>query len=137
MAGAGGATVQVAFLGRALLPVAPRRALDITTSGRQRHEKRIETLHRLSRAADHQAVAALEAPDAAAGTHVHVMDPLLRQLARPPQVVLEVRVAAVDDDVARLEPLGQRHHRLVGRIARRYHDPGGPRHAQFPGEIVK
>ena len=49
---------------------------------------------------------ALQAPDAAARPHVHVMDPLRRQLLGAPDVVHIVRVAAVEEDVAGLE-MGQ------------------------------
>ncbi len=56
-----------------------------------------------SRAADHQAVAALEAPDAAAGAHVDVVDALGGEFFGAADVVDVVGVAAVDEDVAGFE----------------------------------
>ena len=137
MAGAGGTTVQISVLNRARFPLAPRCALDLSHSRSQRLEDRIEALDRFHLPADHHAVAAIETPDAAARPHVNVMNPLFRQMLRPPQVVLEIRVTAVDDYVARFKPLRQRHHRLVGGIPRRNHDPGGPWLAQPFGEVIE
>ena len=57
--------------------------------------------HRLVGPADHQAVAAVEAEDAAAGAAVDEVDALLAQLLGPADVVAVVGVAAVDDRVAR------------------------------------
>ena len=74
-----------------------------STPGRQRGEDRVEPLDRAVGAADHQAVAALEAEDAAAGAAVDEVDPLLAQLRGAADVVAVVGVAAVDDRVAGLE----------------------------------
>ena len=52
-------------------------------------------------AADHHAVALGETPDAAAGSRVDVVHAACRKLLGPPDVVLEVGVAAVDHRVAR------------------------------------
>ena len=54
-------------------------------------------------AADHHAVAALQAPYAAACAHVHVVDPFGCQFLGAPDVVDVVGIAAVDEDVARIE----------------------------------
>ena len=59
-------------------------------------------------AADHQAVAALGAPDPAARADVDVVDAPLAQACRVAEVVGVVGVAAVDDRVAGLEHLGER-----------------------------
>ncbi len=77
-------------------------------AGRQRREDRVEVLDHVGLAADHHAVAALQAPDAAAGADVDVVDALRRQLLGAPDVVDVVGVAAVDEDVARLEKCGSR-----------------------------
>jgi len=76
-------------------------------------------LKRRGRCADHQAVAELEAPDSAARPDVHKLDPLLLQGLRTAQRVREVRVAAVDDDVA----LGEMWHELLESALDR---PTGP-----------
>ena len=54
-------------------------------------------------AADHQAVAALAAEDAAAGSHVDVMNPAALQFRGAADVVVIVGIAAIDDDVAGLQ----------------------------------
>ena len=78
------------------------RSADVDARG-ERREDRVEPLDRLVGAADHQAVAALEAEDAAAGAAVDVVDPALGELAGAADVVAVVGVAAVDDRVAGLE----------------------------------
>jgi hypothetical protein len=55
-------------------------------------------------AADHHAVADLQAPDAAGGPDVDVVDALRVEVAGAADVVVPVGVPAVDDGVALLEP---------------------------------
>src|SRR5208337_5598480 len=69
-------------------------------TGSQGLEDRVEVLHRPGVAADHQAVAALLAPDAAGGADVEVVDALARQFLAAVNVIDVVRVAAVDQDIA-------------------------------------
>ena len=52
-------------------------------------------------------------------------------------VVFEIGVAAVDEDVAGLHVLRQRLHGLLGGIARRNHQPGDARLAQFADEVIE
>src|SRR5262249_9374610 len=125
MAGPGGPAVQITFLRGARHFLPARRARDVAAAGRQRLENRVEALHRLFRATDHHAVPTLDAPAAPRGADITVVQPLALQLARPPHVVLEVAVAAVEDDVARLHVLGQLVDGVLGRSAGRHHDPGG------------
>src|ERR1700716_3354253 len=47
---------------------------DCPKTRRERAKDRVEALHRVSVSADHQAVAALQAPYSAAGPGVHVVD---------------------------------------------------------------
>ena len=54
-------------------------------------------------AADHKAVAALQAPHATTRPHVDVVDPLRRELLRAPDVVHVIGVASVDENIARLQ----------------------------------
>ena len=70
-------------------------------------------------AADHQAEAVFETPDASRGANVQVADALLRQLLATADGVLHVAVAAVDQDVARRK---QRRNFFDGRLRDR---PGG------------
>src|SRR6185503_20492662 len=58
--------VEIAVLNARIAPLAAGRGRDVARAGRERAEDRVEVLDRVLIAADHQAVAALEAPDAAA-----------------------------------------------------------------------
>ncbi len=70
--------------------------------------------------ADHQAVAALLAGDAAAGADVDVVHSHCGERLRPPYVVAVVGVAAIDHDVARVEVRLERIDRPVDHGGR-YH----------------
>ena len=100
-------------------PARPGRASGgARRAGRERREERIETAHDVRFAADHQAVAALETPHAAARAAVDVVKTMGRQSLRPVHVVPIVRVAAVDDHVARRQDRDELCERVV-------HDGGG------------
>jgi len=64
-------------------------------------------------APDHQAVSALEPRDSAAGPDVHVVDSVRPESFGPAQVLVEARVAAVDQDVAPFEERLERIDRLL------------------------
>jgi hypothetical protein len=110
------AAVQEALLGGAARRQA-RRRLGGALAGGDRQEDRVEALDRRVLAADHQAVAAVQAPDAAAGADVHVVQAVLFQRLRPGDVVQVVRVAAVDHHIVGLQ---QRDQLVQGLL----HDPG-------------
>src|SRR5262249_10239260 len=90
-------------------------------------ENRIETVNGFLWSADHQAIAAIEAPDASGGAAINIVDAFGGKRLRAPYVVLEIGVAAVDDDVA----LGQESCQIANRRLRwrpiRQHDPDGAR----------
>src|SRR5262249_14287783 len=88
--------MQVALLGRSAALFPPRRARDVAAAWRERLEDRVEVLHHGGLAADHHAVAALQAPDATAGADVDIVDALGRQLLGSADVVDVVGVATVD-----------------------------------------
>ena len=126
MSCAGRSAVQVALLLRGLRAGSAGRAGDVARSRRDRLQYGLDRPERLLRSADHEAVAAVEAEDAAARADVDVVDALVLQRGRAPDVVAVVRVAAVDDDVAGLEDSGD----LVDDLPR---DPRGdhePHHAR-------
>ncbi len=83
--------------------------------GLQRVEDRLDLRDVLGGAAVHQRVAVLQAPDAAGDAAVDEADALLGELLRVLLVVRPARVAAVDDDVAGLQQLGQLVDRGLGR----------------------
>ncbi len=109
--------------------MAGSRAADVEVAARrgERREDRLERLDRVLLAADHEAVADLEAPDPAARAGIDVVDALRGEVTLAALVVVEVRVAAVDDRVAGLEVLHQLLDLSLGCVAGRDHDPDGPR----------
>src|SRR6266513_1389338 len=127
VAGARGTAVEVAVLGGAADLLASRRPRDAPHAGRERPEDRVEALDDRPLATDHEAVAALEPPDAAARADVYVVNLLLAKRLHPSHVVLIEGVAAVDDRVAGLEALREIPDDLLGRGPRRHHDPRDPR----------
>src|SRR5262249_11658378 len=70
MAGTGRAAVKIAEFCRASEFFPAGRARNVSCTGRESLENGVKTLYRLFRPADHHAVTALQAPDAAAGTDV-------------------------------------------------------------------
>ena len=97
------AAMEVALLGRAGFVRATGRGVDRAGAGRERREERVETLHDVGLAADHETVAPLDAPYAAACPAVDVVKASLGKLLRALDVVSVVGIPAVDDDVARPE----------------------------------
>ncbi len=100
MAGAGRAAVEVSLFGRVRIALAARGALCRGEAGGKRLEDRIESGHSIVGAADHQAVATVQAPHAAAGAAVEVLDAELLEFVGAPDVVAIIGVAAVHHHVA-------------------------------------
>ena len=134
MAGAARPAMQIALLGRAAGLFASRRARDVAAARREGGEDRVEMPHHVDLAADHHAIAALQAPDAAAGADVDVVDALGRQLLGPADVVDVIGVAAVDQDVAALQ-MGQQIGDGFVHHADRHHQPDRARLRQAPREL--
>jgi hypothetical protein len=93
-------------------------------------------LDNVARAADHLAIAALQAPDASAGADVDILDSLRLELLGAADIVDVVGIAAIDQDIA---PLQLRGERLDGGIdsCRRNHHPDGPRRGQFFDHVIQ
>src|SRR6185437_2467000 len=117
MAGTARAAMHVALLRAWIAAVASGGALDVADAGRERGKNRIEAVDGGFVAADHQAIAALEAPDAAAGANVEIMNAFRLERAGAAHVVLVERVAAIDHDIAGLEHLAELSDRIVGHFA--------------------
>ena len=100
-------------------------------------EDRGEPVDRLLVAADHHAVADVEPPDAAGRPDVDVVDPALVQGGGAAHVVVPLRVAAVDDRVARLQQRRERVDRLLGRVARGDHEPDRARRVEGGDEVLE
>src|SRR4029450_13402053 len=86
---------EVPGAGRANVEVAPLR--------RERLEDRLEAPDRLVLAAGHERESLPQAPDPAGDADIEEEEAALLRLRRPALRVAEVRVAAVDDRIARLQ----------------------------------
>src|SRR5262245_46269733 len=73
----------------------------------QLRKDRLQLLHDLALAADHQTVATYRTPDAATGAHVHIMDALGLQFGGTTQIVLIIGVAAIDEAIASAQEWNQ------------------------------
>src|SRR4051794_37842861 len=133
--GAARAAVQVAVFGLRGLAVAPGRAVGRLDARRERLEEGVEARDGRVVAADHQAVAALEAEHAAARAHVDVVQALLAQRPRPDDVVAVVGVAAVDDGVVLVEQRDELVERRVDDRGRD-HDADAPRLLELRDEVL-
>ena len=135
MAGAVWPAMQIALLGRAGAQfLASRRGRDVAPAGGQGRKNRIETLNHRLFAADHHAVAALQPPHPAAGPDIDIVDPPRHQLLGAPDIVDVVGIAAVDQDVVRLEGRQDIRDGLVDN-GRRHHQPDHPRLLQLFHQI--
>ena len=103
---------------------------------RQRREDRIEVAHGSVGAADHQAIAAVEAPDAAAGADIDIAQALRLQPRRLVDGVVIVGIAAVDDDVAGLQQRGDRLDDPSGDRGRQ-HQPDAARLGELADELLQ
>ncbi len=112
----------------------PGRARDVAAAGRQRLKDRIEAPYGSFRSADHHAITALQAPDAATGSDIHIIDAFGCELAGAQDVVDVIGVTAVDEDVASFEVRYDFGDRLVDR-ARRNHQPDRPRLLKLAHEV--
>src|SRR5262245_64121468 len=85
--------------------------------------------------ADHQAVSALGAPDAAARPDVEIVNAASRECCCAANVIFEMSVATVDDGVALLQVFGERCNSMLRRTAGWDHDPHGARRCEPRHEI--
>ena len=129
--------VVVAVLRLARIAGSARGAVGGVHARRDRGEDGREPLDDVGLAADHQAEAACEAPHAAARSDVDVVDAVLRELGGVADVLDVVRVAAVDDRVARLEHLGERRDRLRRDVAGGHHHPYRARLLELRCEVLE
>ena len=126
--------MQEALLGRARVAAAPARALDAAGAGREGLEDRRQVRDDRWLAADHQAVAAVLAGDAAAGADVDVVLVVLGKLVGPADIVAVVGVAAIDDDVAGLEERREPR-QLVVDDGGGHHHPDGARRGHLRDQV--
>ena len=105
--------------------------------GRQGAENGAEPLHHAFVPADHETVAQLKAPYAAARSRIHVGDAFLLELRGSANVVMKVRVAAVNDRIARGQEITEGIDGLLGGRAGRHHDPYCSRRPKFGDQLIK
>ena len=117
--------------------VARTRRPDVEEAARlgQVLQERLDVLVGGGVTADHHAVALLQPPDPAGHAGVEEADALLRRLGGAALRVAEVRVAAVDDDVAVLEQAEDRLEGVLGRVAGRDHQPHDAGLRELRGEL--
>jgi hypothetical protein len=113
------------LLGRAadLAAVRPWCCFD---AGGKRSKNRIEATYDVGIPADHQTVALLDSPHPAARSDVDVVDVLGLQFLGATNVAVLVRVAAVNDRVARIQQSDERRNFVIHN-SRRQHHPDGAR----------
>src|SRR5712692_9879489 len=136
VASAGRAAVQIAFLGGASYLVAAGGAINIAAARSECFENRIETSHDVGLAADHLAIAAFEAPNAAAGADVAIVDALGGEFFRTADVIDIVRISAIDHGVSGFEFSRQIAQRGIDDRGR-YHQPNRAGLLEFLDEIIE
>ena len=96
------------------------------SAGRECRKDRLQVPDNVVLAANHQAVAAVEPGDAAAGADIDVMDPLFLQCRCAMDIVTVVRIATIDDDIASFKQRTQFRKFLINHGGR-HHQPDGAR----------
>src|ERR1700733_13201259 len=129
--------MKITLLDAWITSLPPVGARDVADTWRQRLQDRVETFDHGLVAADHHAIAALDAPDAAGGADINIMNAAFPELLAAADVVLPERVAAIDDDVAGFHQLGERLSGCFGYMARRQHHPGGARLFQLADKFLQ
>src|SRR5271165_5129162 len=136
VARAAGAAMEIAFLGSATGFFAAGSAVHVAAAGSQRLKDGIEVFDDVVFPADHLAVAAFEAPNAARGADVDVVDAFAAEFLGAADVVDVVGVAAVDNDVADVEFADEFVERGVDNRGGN-HEPDGAGFAEFLDEFVE
>ena len=99
--------MDVSALRSGLLVVSALSARNIADAWGKRFENGIKALYGGLVTADHHAIAAVQAPNAAARSDVDIINSLGLQRFGAPKVIPPKAVATVDDDVARFKQLGK------------------------------
>src|SRR5881409_1085061 len=128
--------MQVSLLGGASGLFTPGRARYVACAWSQGCKDWIELLDNLLLAADHHAVTSLQSPDAAARSHVHVVDSLRREFLGAPDIVNVIGIAAVDQNVLCLK-MGQKIRNSFVHDRRGNHQPDRARLREFLYEVAQ
>src|SRR5262245_32861761 len=127
----------ISLLNTRIAAVAVWGARDVAGPWRQRFEDRIELVDGRLVSADHHAITAFNAPDAAGRADIEIVDPACLQRLAAANVVLPKTVAAIYDDVALFHQRGQRVDGRFRDLACGQHHPGGPRLRQLRDKILQ
>src|ERR1051326_4756004 len=126
--------VQIPLFGGAPQFLSPRCTFHGPDSRSQCRENRIEMFDGPILAANHQAIAALESPHAAACSNVKIMDAVGFELFSSPDIIVEIRVAAVNNNVVGREEWNEIIQRGIHR-GRGYHQPDSTRLGELIDEV--
>src|ERR1051326_983883 len=119
--------MKITVLNRALKILSAGRTDNVAESRRQSLEYGIQPLNGLLRSANHHAITTFQAPDAATGAHVDIINLLLLQRAGPAHVVFKVGIATINNGVVRFEVFAEIRNSFFGRIAGWNHNPNDAR----------
>src|SRR5262245_5799485 len=117
------------------MAAADRSAVYIAILRRQGEKRRLEALDTLVVAANHDTEAIFEAPDAAAGALVDIVQPVRLEYGGAAHIVVEVGIAPVNNRVARLQQRYELLNHLLGHITRRQHDPDRARRGELTDQL--
>ena len=123
MAGTVRSSVNIAALGPRIVVFTPRRPRDCARSGRQRRKDRVEMSDNAFVAADHQAIAALGAPNAAGRAAIDIAHACFGQFFSSADVVLVPGIAAVDEDVVARQQAAEARDRFLRDAPGGQHQP--------------
>src|SRR6266404_251053 len=123
VAGARGAAIDVTFFSGTRQFFASRSTGNVAAAGGQSLKDGIELLNDFLWATEHHAIAAFQPPDTSAGSDVHVVNTFIAKHLGSANVVFEIRIAAVDQDVAGFHPLREGLNGRFGGTAGRNHKP--------------
>ena len=119
------------------VPGTARADVRVAIRRRQRLQHWFDEAHGIVGAADHQAVALLQAPDATARTRIDVLDAAGRDRLGAAHGVVVVRIASVDQDIALRQKRRQLGDRRVDGRAGRHHHPDRAARRQLFDELAE
>src|SRR5262245_2239640 len=129
--------MQVTLVGRAHKVFTPGSSRHVAATWCEGFEQRLEVSKYFDIASRHDAVTALHTPDAATGADVRITNAFMLEKAGAPDIVLVVRVAAINDDVSRFHSVGELQNRLLCGGPGRDHHPCNPRLPESAHELVQ
>src|SRR5215472_13126015 len=100
----------------------------------QGREDRIEILDNVLFATDHQAIAAFESPHTAACSAVHIVDTFRFEFSSAPDIIMIVRIAAINDHITRSKMWDNGFQCRIYRGSR-YHEPDSARRGKLADQV--